>query len=231
MWEVTFPWTQQIEMAVAWAFPISVISVPIMLILWRSALPALIILIWVLSLSIFLSFPLYRRWLLSKKRRIGFITFDFSHGGLQLLLFGISTVGIGFYSAFSDSLTFQHILRWEIILLILVLVLTLDLSGSTSVYKGGKLEEKLNICIDESKCRGAGLCEQVCPKNCHAVSKEKHITTIPRADKCVQCGACIVQCPHDALFFKDTVGNMLLPETVRKFKLNLKGKRAVKVKE
>ncbi|MFQ6000166.1 MAG: 4Fe-4S binding protein, partial [Anaerolineae bacterium] len=49
-----------------------------------------------------------------------------------------------------------------------------------------------------------------------------------RSDRCVQCGACIVQCPFDALYFKSPKGEIILPETIRKFKLNLIGKRLVK---
>ncbi len=65
-------------------------------------------------------------------------------------------------------------------------------------------------------------------RNCHEVSKEKQ-TTIPRANMCVKCGACIVQCPFDSLYFKDPMGRGLSPEIIRKFKLNLKGERAVEV--
>jgi len=53
--------------------------------------------------------------------------------------------------------------------------------------------------------------------------------TIPRPDICVQCGACIVQCPCDALFFQSPKGEIIFPESIRKFKLNLMGKRLVKV--
>jgi hypothetical protein len=36
-----------------------------------------------------------------------------------------------------------------------------------------------------------------------------------------------VQCPYDALFFQRPDGKVVSPETVRRFKLNLLGKRAV----
>jgi len=48
------------------------------------------------------------------------------------------------------------------------------------------------------------------------------------SDRCVQCGACIVQCPFDALYLESPRGEIIYPEVIRKFKLNLLGKRLVK---
>jgi len=108
--------------------------------------------------------------------------------------------------------------------------LSLDMAGSTPVYKSGLHEDRLlKVVLDEEKCRVAGFCEQVCPRNCFEVDKQRHVTTRPRADLCVQCGACIVQCPFDALHFESPGGEVILPETIRKFKLNLMGKRLMEV--
>ena len=82
---------------------------------------------------------------------------------------------------------------------------------------------------DEEKCEGDSVCEQICPLNCFEIDRNRNITTIPKANSCVQCGACIVQCPFDALYFESPNGEIITPETVRKFKLNLLGKRFVKV--
>ncbi|MFQ6079386.1 MAG: ferredoxin family protein, partial [Thermodesulfobacteriota bacterium] len=84
--------------------------------------------------------------------------------------------------------------------------------------------------LDEMKCKGAGFCEEVCPRNCYQVDKNRHIATIPAPDRCVQCGACIVQCPFDALYFESPKGEIMTPETVRRSKLNLIGKRLLRVK-
>ena len=46
-------------------------------------------------------------------------------------------------------------------------------------------------------------------------------------DRCIRCGACVVQCPKDALYFEDQNGARIEPEAIRKFKLNLLGKRSV----
>ena len=101
--------------------------------------------------------------------------------------------------------------------------------GSTPVYKSGLLEDRLlKVVLDEERCRGAGFCEQVCPRNCYEVDNSRHKATMPRAERYVQCGACIIQCPFDALCFKSPQGGVISPENVRTFKLNMMGKRIVK---
>lgn len=60
------------------------------------------------------------------------------------------------------------------------------------------------------------------------MDKNRHIPVIPRAERCVQCGACMVQCPFDALCFETPDGDMIYPDVIRKFKLNLLGNRLVK---
>ena len=49
---------------------------------------------------------------------------------------------------------------------------------------------------------------------------------IAHEERCVRCGACIVQCPMDALAFENEAGERVEPETIRRFKLNLLGKRS-----
>jgi ferredoxin len=103
--------------------------------------------------------------------------------------------------------------------------------GSTPIYKSGLHEDRfLKIALDEERCNGAGFCKQVCPRNCYELDKNRYnryIITMPRIDRCVQCGACIVQCPFDALYFKSPENERISPETIRKFKLNLIGKRKI----
>lgn len=47
----------------------------------------------------------------------------------------------------------------------------------------------------------------------------------PYADRCERCGACIVQCPTDALAFVTPAGKRIPPEEIRRYKLNLMGRR------
>lgn len=229
MREVRFPLSQRIEMAIAWAFPISVILSLIMIPLWREAIFFLILLIWGLSLAIFLTFPFYTHLLSSKGTGIGFVFFDFGRGGFQLILWGILTLCLVAYKIMVVDLNWVSIFHWGLIFFIVVLVVSLDLMGSTPIYKSGLHEDRLlNIILNRKKCKGAGFCEQVCPRNCYELDKIRKITTISRVDQCVQCGACIVQCPFDALYFKNPRAEIILPETIRKFKLNMMGKRSVR---
>lgn len=232
MREVRFSLVQRIEMAIMWAFPFSIIASLITIFFWPEVLLPLNGLIWGLPFIIFVSFPFYSKWLNPKKKGVGFskytVIFDF--GRMPLILWGLSLFCLFVFSIMTNALTWEFIYRWGFISFIVILVISLDLMGSTPISKSGLHEDRfLKIVLDERKCKGAGFCEQVCPKNCYEVDIKRHIATIPGAEKCVQCGACIVQCPFDALYFMSPKGEILSPATVRTFKLNLIGKRLKKV--
>ena len=86
------------EMAVAWAFPMSVVFSVVMIPFWRGGILPLVFLVWGLSLLIFVSFPIYSTLLISKEKRIGFIFFNFGRGGFQLLLWIGTILGLVVYS-------------------------------------------------------------------------------------------------------------------------------------
>jgi NAD-dependent dihydropyrimidine dehydrogenase PreA subunit len=225
---VIFSLVQRIEMAIMWAFPFSLITSLITICFWPGVLLPLNALIWGLPFLIFVSFPIYSKWLNPKKKGVGFsqytVIFDF--GRTSLIFWGLSIFCLLGFSIMTHSLTGAFMLRWGFISLIIILIISLDLMGSTPVYKSGLHEDRfLEIVLDERKCKAAGFCEQVCPKNCYEMDTERHLAAMPGAAKCVQCGACIVQCPFDALCFMSPKGAILPPATVRRFKLNLLGKR------
>ncbi len=231
MREVRFTLGQRIEMGAMWAFPFSIIAALIMIPFWRGMLLPLTIFFWTFSFSIFVGFPLYSKWLNPKKKKVSFskytIVFDFGH--IPLLLWVIFILFLLLYSIIAGTFTFSFISRWSFISFIIILILSIDLMGSTPIYKSGLHEDRfLKVFLDKKKCKGVGFCEQVCPRECYEVDRNRHITTMPKADQCVQCGACIVQCPFDALYFKNPKGEVIPPEAIRKFKLNLIGKRLVK---
>ncbi len=227
MRKVRFGIIQRLEMAVAWAFPLSVIPAIIMLPFWPNMVPRLITIIWALSLLIFLLFPLYSRRLNPSSQRIGLILFDFRQGGFLLILWGLFMVGLVLYSVIIDGGNWGLVIGWGIGSFAITLLLSMDLTGSTPLYKSSLHEDRLlSIDLDLSKCRGAGFCQDVCPRGCFQVDKKQHTATIHLHQFCVQCGACIVQCPFDALSFRSPDDKVILPQTVRKYKLNLMGKRA-----
>lgn len=136
--------------------------------------------------------------------------------------------GLAAVVGWSDRLGWELMIRWGLVSLAVLLILSLDLMGSTPVYKSALHEDRLlRIALDAQACKGAGFCETVCPKDVFEVDRDRRKATLPRAEECVQCGACLVQCPFDALFFEGRTGDVVTPRTVRRFKLNLLGRRRV----
>jgi NAD-dependent dihydropyrimidine dehydrogenase PreA subunit len=220
MREVAFPWTQRVEMAAAWAFPISVVTALILAVLWRLALAPSIFVIWGLALAVYLSFPLCERWLGSGARGSGSVL-----AGIAAL-WGVLMLGYAGYQYLLGQGAWTEVLRWAVLTLVVLLVMGVDLLGSTPLYKSGLQEDRLfEVILQEERCKGAGYCEEVCPRGCYEVDRRLHRATMPAAARCVRCGACIVQCPCDALHFEDPKGGAISPDTIRRFKLNLMGKR------
>lgn len=223
---VRFDLPQRVEMAAAWAFPISLIPALPMFIFWRNLLIPFCLMIWGLSFALFLSFPLYSRFIDPGRERKGFILFDFGRGGYRLIFWALALLALSIYGIYSGIFSWVFLLKWGIICLFVVLILCLDLTGSTPVFKSGLHPDRLlKVALSEDLCKGISLCREVCPRNCYEIDKERHKARIPRAELCVQCGACIVQCPRDALCFAAPDGSTILPETIRKYKLNLLGTR------
>jgi NAD-dependent dihydropyrimidine dehydrogenase PreA subunit len=227
---VSFPWPQRLEMAVAWAFPISVLSL-LMLPFWREGILPLVGLVWGWALLIFLSFPLYRKRRRRRGKHVGFVFFDFGERGLALVLWVLFMLGFVSYTTLAGDFSWAPVLRWGLSCLIIVLILGIDLTGSTPVYKSGlHKDRRLSIALDAERCRGAGFCRQVCPRDVFEVDCDRRLASLPKARQCVRCGACIVQCPFDALYFRSPQGDVVAPDTVRRFKLNLLGNRKVAVR-
>jgi NAD-dependent dihydropyrimidine dehydrogenase PreA subunit len=230
MREVQFSWLHRLEMAVAWAFPISIFLSLATFFLWRSAFWTVIALVWSISFLIFLTFPLYSRWFNPQAKRVGVVFFDFGRGGIHLILWLLLIALLVFYSQLSGNLSWRFVLRWSFMLFVIVLLVSIDIAGSTPVRKGSLLEDRyLKVVLDEEKCQGVGYCVEVCPRNCYELDKSRHLAMVSRPEECVKCGACVVQCPYDALYFENPKGKVILPKVVRQYKTNLIGKRLVKV--
>jgi NAD-dependent dihydropyrimidine dehydrogenase PreA subunit len=225
---VSFPWPNRLEMAVAWAFPISLIGGLLVFPFWSRGVTPLVGLVWGMSLLIFLTFPIYQERLRTRKKSVGLVFFDFGQWGAPVLLWALFMLAMMGYLILTGELALILMLRWGLSSFIVVLVLSLDLRGSTPIYKSGLHEDRLlRIVLDETQCKAAGFCEKVCPVSVFEVDYDLGLATLPRAGRCVQCGACIVQCPFDALYFQGPRGDVITPDTVRRFKLNLLGSRLV----
>jgi len=108
------------------------------------------------------------------------------------------------------------------------LLLTFDYAGSTPLEGSGHFEQrKWSIALDLERCEGVYRCWEVCPEACFEKREEDRKVELAHDDRCVRCGACVVQCPKDALFFEDEQGARIEPAVIRKFKLNMLGRRTV----
>lgn len=227
MGTVEFPLQQRLEMAAAWAFPISLVTLLVWPFWARGVLP-LMALVWCLSLLIFLSFPLYRDRLDGKRKQVGFIFFDFGERGVPVVLWLLFMATLTVLAALGGAFSWGMVARWGLSAFVILLILGLDLTGSTPMFKSGLHEDRLlRIELDTTLCKGAGFCEKVCPTNVFEVDYDRRMASLPRAGQCVQCGACIVQCPFDALYLRSPEDEIVTPETIRRFKLNLLGHRKI----
>jgi NAD-dependent dihydropyrimidine dehydrogenase PreA subunit len=229
MRSVAFGWRRRLEMAVAWAFPISLLGALIVLPFWREVALPLVGLVWGLSLLLFLGFPLYQPGVDRSEKGVGFVFFDFGPRGTPLVLWLVCVLGIAGGAVAMGEFSWTLMLQWAGIALVVLAILGLDLMGSTPTYKSGLHDDRrLQITLDEELCKGAAFCEAVCPVGVFEVDPNRRMAVLARDHACVQCGACIVQCPFDALHFRQPDGGVIEPATIRSFKLNLVGRRLVR---
>jgi NAD-dependent dihydropyrimidine dehydrogenase PreA subunit len=107
-------------------------------------------------------------------------------------------------------------------------LLTFDYAGSTPVEAGSHFESRRwRIALDLDRCVGVYSCWEVCPEACFEKRPDARKVDLAHDERCVQCGACVVQCPEDALYFRDDAGRRIEPQVIRRYKLNLMGRRAV----
>lgn len=110
----------------------------------------------------------------------------------------------------------------------LTAILTYDYTGSTPIEGGSHFEERRwTIALDEDRCKGVHSCVEVCPEGAFTPIEDPRGVDLSRPDACIRCGACVVQCPMDALHFRDEAGGRIEPDVIRRYKLNLLGQRRV----
>lgn len=60
--------------------------------------------------------------------------------------------------------------------------------------------------INAQKCTGCGLCIEVCPHEVFAFIEENRAVQIVYPDFCMECGACALNCPINAIKVNRGVG-------------------------
>ena len=208
MRRVRFDAFERLEMAVAWGVPAAVLVAGLVAIVrpaWSLPLAALAL---GLALAIFFVYD--------RLTRAPGLMLGIASAAVSLLL--VSWAGGG-NAALLTALGAP---------LFLVTVLTFDYTGSTPTAGGSHFEERRwHIVVDNERCRGVFSCFEVCPEACFEKQQEPRLAFYAHPDACIRCGACVVQCSQDAVYFEDDNGRYIAPETIRRYKLNLMGKRAI----
>ncbi len=208
MRHVRFSVRERLEAAVMWAAPTSLVLGAGTLFFRPGWSLPLILLATVLAVALFL---VYDR--IPGPRR-------FIFGGAALAL---SLLAVGL--AEGDATAY---LGAAAACVVLTGVLTFDYPGATPIEGGSFFEHRSwKITLDLDRCKGVYSCWEVCPEACFEKRPGVRKIEIAYDERCVRCGACVVQCPMDALFFEDESGKRIPPEVIRRYKLNLLGRRTV----
>lgn len=232
MRQVGFPILSRLEMALAWAFPFSVIGGVILAIGWRHLLVLFVAMVWGIAVALFALFPwLHGRVWPAAQKDPGWtrylIVIDPSVRR-NLVVWLAFVAGLCIYAYGWGGWTTWRLVGWSLAALFLVLLISMDMAGNTPIYKSGLHEDRLlRIELDSAACQGRAMCWEVCPKNCYVIDTSIHKAAIALPDACVQCGACVVQCPEDALAFVGPKEQRIPPQTIRKYKLNMLGRRTI----
>jgi NAD-dependent dihydropyrimidine dehydrogenase PreA subunit len=236
MRKVRFPLGERLEMAVMWAIPISIVPLAPLLIWWPWLVLPFLAAVWGIALFTFGVFP----WL--PGRPTGAEGAPSEHDGrlrwarylivfdprlrASLTVLPLFLAALAAYVWLAGGWDWTSLVGWGLAGVAITLLTSLDLTGSTPMYKSGLHEERLlTVQLLEDRCTGKAMCEQVCPKDRFRVDGKLHKAVIAAGDGCVQCGACVVQCPEDALVFAYPDGRTIPPEEIRRYKLNMLGER------
>ena len=57
----------------------------------------------------------------------------------------------------------------------------------------------LQIKFDPDKCTGVWQCYDVCPVGCWTPDYENRVAIFHDPQLCIACGACVLQCPENAI--------------------------------
>jgi NAD-dependent dihydropyrimidine dehydrogenase PreA subunit len=210
-----FPLWERIEMALVWTVPmVSLAALAVgFSVGWYVALVAAVVTVLMVA-ALFAVLPWVR------------VT-----GRGRLLTYG-ATVVLGFATgvgalAVLGELRGASLLALAIASVCGVSVLSLDITGTTPWYPGGvsSLWNEFAVELADNRCSGSAECVQVCPRGVLRMNGKLRRVEMADRHRCIRCGACVVQCPDDALRFRFSDGRVVEPATVRSTPLNFLGRR------
>lgn len=214
-----FPAWERMEIAAMWGIPMLIIALPILMLLAGFAVAlATGAAIAIMVSALFLLIP----WLVVD-------------GPMRYLTFAAfaamaALAGLGFL-AVSGSVTAPHAEIIAVCCLAAMAILAVDLAGTTPWYGSyiNRYHNNAHIELVEDRCSGKAECVQVCPRNVLKMTGRRRKVDIVNPGQCIQCGACIVQCPEDALRFRYDDGRIAEADTIRRTRMNMIGRRSVKL--
>ncbi len=212
-----FPLVERLEMAAMWAPALTGITLAVvasLLGLASGALAAATVL--AMILAVFVALPHLR-----------------VIGAIKWLTFAaVATIAVGAAAgalALAGALASAPLVATAIACAAALAVLSIDLAGTTPWYPSSinSLGNHFDVELLEDKCTGAADCVKVCPSDVLAMDGHRRKVVLAHPAACILCGACIVQCPEDALRFRFRDGRVVEPEVVRTTKVNLLGRRTI----
>jgi len=142
--------------------------------------------------------------------RSGFAKVILSEFAFLLAIAGFSVLTTG------NPLGFPHLIVTSVVV---AAVIGVDFNGTSPTYKSDlgelfyrhghkqlvfltgiyRLTPYGSIHIDEERCSGCTMYLQVCPRSVYRIDSTRHKAKIIQAEDCVNCGACVRQCPEHCL--------------------------------
>jgi ferredoxin len=214
--KMTFPMWERLEMAIMWALPLALIAI---VTLWLAVglRVALVTAAATLAAVFGLFVTLPRVPLAGAIKWLGY--------GAAAALAAAAAGAVLWLSGGATTSAYVTVAGAQVMAM---LILSADLAGTTPWYPGtiNSLGNRFDIELAETKCTGAAECVKVCPSEVLVMDGKRHKVRIDQPEACIRCGACIVQCPDDALQFRFPDGHVVGPEVVRTTHVNMLGRRA-----
>ncbi|MBX7433688.1 4Fe-4S dicluster domain-containing protein [Mycobacterium sp. Y57] len=214
-----FPAWERLEMAVLLVVPMLIVLLPILAGLFGWATMA----VGGATVGLFVAalFGLLP-WLQVRGRR-RFLTFAGFAAGAGL--FGCALLSI------VDAATPARLTAVSVAAVAAIAVASIDLAGFTPWYGSyiNTFHNEAHIELMAARCTAAAECVQVCPRDVLEMNETQDKVEIRKPDWCIQCGACIVQCPTDALRFRYGDGRVVEAPTIRRTRMNMLGRRSVEM--